>query len=162
VFASASAIQKYIVSLHRLPDAQAKRNAYVRPMTQVPPSLDDLSRMAGEAWAELPSGFRELAGDVLIRVEDFADEEILTDMGIDDPFELTGLYSGVDLTQRSIMDPAPAQPMVFLYRRAILDEWIERGDVTLSQLVAHVLVHEIGHHFGLSDDHMDALLEDAD
>ena len=131
-------------------------------MTQVPPSLDDLDRMAREAWADLPSSFRDLAGDVLIRVEDFADEEVLAEMGIDDPFELSGLYSGVDLTQRSIMDPSPAQPMVFLYRRAILDEWIDRGDVELRELVAHVLVHEIGHHFGLSDDHMDRLLEDAD
>jgi predicted Zn-dependent protease with MMP-like domain len=129
-------------------------------MTQVPPSLDDLSRMAREAWADLPSSFRDLAGDMLIRVEDFADEAVLAEMGIEDPFELTGLYSGVDLTQRSIMDPSPGQPMVFLYRRPILDEWIERGDVELAELVAHVLVHEIGHHFGLSDDHIDRLLED--
>jgi predicted Zn-dependent protease with MMP-like domain len=83
-------------------------------------------------------------------------------MEIEDPFELTGLYHGVDLTQQSIMDPAPSQPMVFLYRRAILDEWIERGDVTLAELVSHVLVHEIGHHFGLSDEAMDAILEQAD
>jgi predicted Zn-dependent protease with MMP-like domain len=131
-------------------------------MTQVPPSLDDLDRMARDAWAELPSTFRDLAGDVLIRVEEWADDEVLAGLGIEDPFELTGLYSGVDLTQRSIMDPSPAQPMVFLYRRAILDEWIDRGDVSLRDLVAHVLVHEVGHHFGLSDDHMDALLEDAD
>jgi predicted Zn-dependent protease with MMP-like domain len=131
-------------------------------MTGVPPSLDDLDRRAREAWAELPSTFRDLAGDVLIRVEDWADDEVLADQGIEDPFELTGLYSGVDLTQRSIMDPSLAQPIVFLYRRAILDEWIDRGDVSLRDLVAHVLVHEVGHHFGLSDDHMDALLEDAD
>lgn len=132
-------------------------------MTDAPaPTLDDLNRFAREAWAELPREFRDLAGDVLIRVEDFADEQVLAEMGIDDPFELTGLYSGVDLTQRSMMDPAPSQPMVFLYRRAILDEWIERGDVGLRELVSHVLVHEIGHHFGLSDDHMDRLLEEAD
>ncbi|MGD9966298.1 MAG: metallopeptidase family protein [Hyphomonadaceae bacterium] len=130
-------------------------------MTQVPPSLDDLERMAQQAWGDLPASFRELAGEVLIRVEDYADAEVLADLGIDDPFELTGLYSGVDLTQRSIMDPAPTQPMVFLYRRAILDEWVERGDVALRELVAHVLVHEIGHHFGLSDDHMDRLLEET-
>ena len=125
------------------------------------PSLDDIERFARAAWAELPSSFCDLAGDVLIRVEDFADEEILTDLGITDPFELTGLYQGVDLTRRSLMDPAPEAAMVFLYRRPILDEWIERGDVTLAELVAHVLVHEVGHHFGLSDDHMDALLKDA-
>lgn len=131
-------------------------------MTQIPPSLDDIDHMAREAWAALPSTFRDLAGDVLIRVEDFADEAVLTEIGIEDPFELTGLYSGVDLTQRSIMDAAPGQPMVFLYRRAILDEWIERGDVALDELVAHVLIHEVGHHFGLSDDHMDQLLDEAD
>jgi len=131
-------------------------------MTKQPPSLDDLQRLAEAAWSEMPAAFRTLAGDVLIRVEDFADEEALADLGIDDPFELTGLYHGVDLTQRSIMDPAPSQPMVFLYRRAILDEWIDRGDVALSDLVFHVLVHEIGHHFGLSDEAMDKLLEEAD
>lgn len=131
-------------------------------MTAVAPSIDELDRLAQHAWAELPSAIRDLAGDVLIRVEEVASDEVLDDLGIDDSFELTGLYFGVDLTQRSIMDAAPAQPMVFLYRRAILDEWIERGDVALAALVSHVLVHEIGHHFGLSDDHMDRLLDEAD
>lgn len=131
-------------------------------MAQLPPTLDDFERMAREAWAALPASFSERAGDVLIRVEDFAEDEVLAELGIDNPFELTGLYSGVDLTQQSMMDPAPGQPMVFLYRRAILDEWIERGDVDLAELVAHVLVHEVGHHFGLSDDHMDQLLEESD
>ena len=129
-------------------------------MSQIPPNLDEIDRMAREVWAMLPASFRDLAGDVLIRVQDFADDEVLADLDIENPFELTGLYSGIDLTQRSIMDPAPSQPMVFLYRRPILDEWIERGDVELAELVAHVLVHEVGHHFGLSDDHMDRLLED--
>lgn len=124
------------------------------------PSLDDLESAARAAWQALPEAFRALAGDVLIRIEDLASDEVLADLGIDDPFELSGLYVGVDLTRQSISDPAPPQTMVFLYRRAILDEWIERGDVRLSDLVAHVLVHEIGHHFGLSDAHMDALLEE--
>lgn len=131
-------------------------------MTGVPPSLDDLHQLALAAWAALPPEFRALAGDVVFRIEDFGDEATLADLGIEDPFELTGLYSGVDLTQRSIMDPSPQAPVVCLYRRAILDEWIERGDVALSDLVAHVLVHEVGHHFGLSDEHMDALLDEAD
>jgi predicted Zn-dependent protease with MMP-like domain len=130
-------------------------------MTDVAPSLDDLERFAREAWAALPAGFRALAGDVIFRIEDFADDETLADLGMEDPFELTGLYTGVDLTRRSIMDPAPQAPIVFLYRRAILDEWIDRGDVSLADLVAHVLVHEIGHHFGLSDEAMDAILEEA-
>ncbi|MBY0563605.1 MAG: metallopeptidase family protein [Hyphomonadaceae bacterium] len=124
-----------------------------------PPSLDDFDRIARAAWEALPSTFRELAGDVVFRIEDFADDEVLGEMGIEDPFELSGLYHGVDLTQRSIMDPAPGQPMVFLYRRAILDEWIERGDIALDHLIAHILVHEIGHHFGFSDEAMDAILE---
>ena len=128
----------------------------------LPTSLDDFERMARKAWAELPTEFRALAGDIVVRVEDFADEETLRELGIDDPFELTGLYSGNDLTQRSIMDPSPNPPMVFLYRRAILDEWIDRNDVSLADLVFHVLVHEVGHHFGLSDEQMDALLEEAD
>ena len=129
---------------------------------QIAPSLDDLERIARAAWEALPDEFRALAGDALIRIEDFADEETLADLGIEDPFELSGLYVGVDLTRQSISDPAPSQTMVFLYRRAILDEWIERGDVGLAELVSHVLVHEIGHHFGLSDEHMDRLLEEAD
>jgi predicted Zn-dependent protease with MMP-like domain len=131
-------------------------------MTDFPPSLDDLDRLAREAWTAMPESFRALAGDVLIRIEEFADEDVLADLGIEDPFELTGLYQGVDLTQRSIMDPAPQAAMVFLYRRAILDEWTDRGDVALRDLVAHVLVHEIGHHFGLSDEAMDAILDRAD
>jgi predicted Zn-dependent protease with MMP-like domain len=131
-------------------------------MTDLPPSLDDIGRLAEQAWAEMPAAFRALAGDVIFRIEDFADEEVLADLGIEDPFELSGLYQGVDLTQRSIMDPAQQAPIVFLYRRPILDEWIDRADVSLRDLVSHVLVHEIGHHFGLSDDAMDAILDAAD
>ncbi|HYD88701.1 MAG TPA: metallopeptidase family protein [Vitreimonas sp.] len=126
------------------------------------PSLDDLERLARKSWEALPAEFKALAGDVLIRIEDFADEKTLAEMEIEDPFELSGLYVGVDLTRQSISDPTPTQTMVFLYRRAILDEWIERGDIGLADLVSHVLVHEIGHHFGLSDEHMDRLLEEAD
>jgi predicted Zn-dependent protease with MMP-like domain len=130
-------------------------------MTELPPTLEDFDRLAREAWASLPAAFRGLAGDVLIRVEDWAEESVLDEMEIEDPYDLTGLYVGIDLTRRSIADPTPAAPMVFLYRRAILDEWITHGDVPLAHLVAHVLVHEVGHHFGLSDEQMDALLDEA-
>jgi len=126
------------------------------------PSLDDIEALARQAWDAMPAGFRQLAAGIMFRVEDLAEEEVLADLGIDDPFELTGLYQGVDLTQQSIADPRPSTPIVFLFRRAILDEWIERGNVSLADLVAHVLVHEVGHHFGLSDEQMDEILERTD
>jgi predicted Zn-dependent protease with MMP-like domain len=126
------------------------------------PSLDDIEALARRAWEAMPGALRKLASGIVFRVEDFADAETLAELGIEDPFELSGLYLGVDLTQQSITDPAPSAPIVFLFRRALLDEWIERGDVTLADLVAHVLVHEVGHHFGLSDEQMDAILARAD
>ena len=119
------------------------------------PSLDDLAALAEAAFAALPDPFRQLSGDALFRVLDFADDETLAAVGLEDPFELTGLYEGVDLTRQSVLDPSPAHPVITLYRRPILDEWAERGDLTLGELVTHVLVHEIGHHFGLSDDDID-------
>ena len=121
------------------------------------PSLDDLAELAERAFAALPEGFRKLAGDVVFRVDDFPADEILDEMGIADPFELTGLYSGVSLAERSVFGVDPEPSRVFLYRRPILDEWAERGDVTLEELVSHVLVHEIGHHFGLSDPDIEAI-----
>jgi predicted Zn-dependent protease with MMP-like domain len=115
------------------------------------PSLDDLAALAEAAFAGLPEAVRRMTGQVLFRVEDFAPDEVLDALGLEDAFDLTGLYQGVDLARRSVFDPAPQASMVFLYRRPILDEWAERGDVGLEELVAHVLVHEIGHHFGLTD-----------
>jgi predicted Zn-dependent protease with MMP-like domain len=121
------------------------------------PSLDDMAALAERAFAALPEGFRKLAGEVVFRVDDFPTEEVLEELGIEDAFDLTGLYQGVDLARRSVWDPSPEPSRVFLYRRPILDEWAERGDVTLEELVTHVLVHEIGHHFGLSDPDIDAI-----
>lgn len=108
------------------------------------PSLDDFAALGKAAFDALPDGFRQLAGDVVIRVDDFPDEEVLDSLGIQDPFELTGLYQGVDLSQRSVLDFATQPSRVFLYRRPILDEWAERGDVSLGELITHVLVHELG------------------
>ncbi len=125
----------------------------------LPPSLDDLQALARHAWDGLPQAFRALAGGVIFRIQDWPEEDLLAELEIGDPLELTGLYQGIDLTQASIDDPAPPTPMVFLYRRPILEEWVERGDIALADLVAHILIHEIGHHFGLSDAAMDALLE---
>ena len=126
------------------------------------PSLDDLAALAERAFAALPDEFRRMTGAVVFRVDDFASDEVLDQLDIEDPFQLTGLYSGVDLANRSVLDPSPEPSRIFLYRRPILDEWAERGDVTLAELVSHVLVHEIGHHFGLSDDDIDTLEAAAD
>lgn len=123
------------------------------------PSLDDFAALAETAFAGLPEAFRKMAGEVLFRVEDFADEAVLDALGIEDPFDLTGLYHGVDVGHRWAFGPAPEPSMVFLYRRPILDEWAERGDVTLEALIEHVLIHEIGHHFGLSDAQIEAIEE---
>lgn len=124
------------------------------------PSIDDMAAMAQAAWERLPPAFRQAAGPVVIRVMDFAEPELLQELGMEDPFELTGLYHGVDLTQATVSDPTPQLPEVFLYRRPILDEWVERGDVALTDLVEHVLIHEIGHHFGLSDDDIHDIEDD--
>ena len=121
------------------------------------PSIEDFAVLAEQAFEALPQAFRRMTGAVLFRVDDFAADEVLRSLGIDNPFELTGLYSGVDLGLRSVMDPVGEPSRVFLYRRPILDEWTERGDVALSDLITHVLVHEIGHHFGLSDEAMEAI-----
>jgi len=119
-----------------------------------PPTLSDFEMLAKAAWEGLPEAYRGLCGHVELFVADFADAEMLEAVGLEDPFELSGLYMGVDLTQQSSMDPSPEASRVFLFRRPILDEWAERETVTLGELVSHVLVHEIGHHFGLSDEDM--------
>ena len=121
----------------------------------VAPSLDDFAALAEAALAALPAPFRDMVGDVRMQVADFADQDLLDEMGIPDAFELTGVYEGVDLRHRSVLDPQPEAATVTLFRRPILDEWAERGDTPLGELIAHVLVHEIGHHFGLSDDDID-------
>lgn len=117
------------------------------------PDLAAFEEMAQEAWAQLPAEFRAPAGDLLIRVEDFATEEVLDALDIDNSFDLLGLYQGLSLEKKSLLD-VPQQPdMVFLYRRPLLDEWANSGE-TLGDLITHVLVHEVGHHFGFSDDDM--------
>ena len=115
------------------------------------PSLDDIARLGQAALDAIPAPFSAAAQSVVLRVEDFADNATLDALDIDDPFELTGLYDGIPLTIKSVADPAPQPDVIWLFRRAILDEWIARGDVTLEALVAHVMVHELAHHFGWSD-----------
>jgi predicted Zn-dependent protease with MMP-like domain len=120
------------------------------------PSLVEFEELAAQAWERLPQEFRAMCDGVVIRIEDFATDEVLKSLGIDSPFDLMGLYQGVSLDRKSVMDSGREPDMVFLYRRAILDYWAE-SDETLGGLVTHVLIHEIGHHFGLSDADMEAL-----
>ena len=122
----------------------------------IAPTLADIEVLAAAALERLPQEFRAKAADVLIRVEDFATDEVLDSLGIESPFDLLGLYHGVSLDQKSVMDLQRQPDMVFLYRRAILEEWAD-GEETLGRLVAHILVHEIGHHFGFSDDDMERI-----
>ena len=126
------------------------------------PTLDDIAAMARKALDSLDEPFRTHARGVPIRVEEMADEETLEAMKIDSPYELTGLYSGVALTLETPSAPSQTPAMVFLYRLAILDEWAATGDITLEELVAHVVIHEFGHHFGWSDDEIDVINDGDD
>jgi predicted Zn-dependent protease with MMP-like domain len=116
------------------------------------PGLAEFEELAQAAIDSLPQDYREEARRVVIRVEDFADEATLDELEIDDPFELTGLYDGIPLTEKSVMDQPQGPDTIWLFRRAILDEWAARDGVGLGELVSHVLVHELAHHFGWSDD----------
>lgn len=121
------------------------------------PSADDIAALALAARDALPAPFDAHAREVLLRVEDFAPDDMLDELAIDDPFALTGLYDGVPLTRKSVMDQPMGPDQIWLFRRAILDEWVARGDVTLQELVAHVYVHELAHHLGWSDDDIAAI-----
>lgn len=120
------------------------------------PSLEELEVMAHAAFERLPQTFRKLCEGLVIRVDDFATEEVLDSMGIESEFDLLGLFQGVGLPFQSHSDPSPMPNMVWLYRRPILDYWAEH-DETIGHIVRHVLIHEIGHHFGLSDDDMERI-----
>ena len=130
--------------------------------TATAPSLAELERLADAAFARLPEGFRRLCDGVAVRVEDFPDDETLREMGLDSPFDLLGLFRGVGLAQGGASLQTGQFPnMIWLYRRPLLDYWAEHEE-TLGHLVSHVLIHEIGHHFGLSDEDMEALEAAAD
>jgi predicted Zn-dependent protease with MMP-like domain len=124
------------------------------------PSAERIEALARAAIDRLPASFRQHLDGVVLRVEEFADDETLRSLGIDDPFALSGLYSGMPLGMKSVGDTGTLPDMIHLFRRPILDEWIEDGE-TLETLVAHILIHEVGHHFGLSDDDMHALEAEA-
>jgi predicted Zn-dependent protease with MMP-like domain len=124
------------------------------------PDIATFEALAHEAFVKLPASFRSLCADLVVRVEDFATREVLERMGIEDAFDLLGLFEGVGLPFRSIGDVAPMPNMIWLYRRPILDYWAEHEEM-LGAVVTHVLVHEIGHHFGLSDDDMEGIEANA-
>jgi predicted Zn-dependent protease with MMP-like domain len=125
---------------------------------EIPPSADEMEAIARRALLSLPEPFAGHLRDVVLLIEEFADDETLDAMGIEDPFDLTGIYEGIPLTERSVDQSGTLPDKIRLFRRPILDEWAG-GEDTLEHLVAHVLVHEVGHHFGLSDADMHALEE---
>ena len=123
---------------------------------QTPPSFADIDALAQAAIERLPDQFRDWLGPVLLRVEDFPDADIIREMGLETEFDILGLYQGRHVGMKGD-EPTGALPdIIFLYRRPLLDEWCESGE-TLDALVTHVLVHEVGHHFGLSDDDMERI-----
>ena len=124
------------------------------------PDLSVFQALATNVWDKLPGEFRQMCGDLIIRVDEFASDEVLDELEIESPFDLLGLYQGVNLTAKSTTDVPREPDMVFLYRRAILDEWAN-GEDSLGAIVAHVLIHEIGHHFGFSDSDMEDIEDDV-
>ncbi len=135
---------------HRLPGAHLWAEARA-------PGLEDFEALARQAFEELPATFRALVGDIGFFVADFGDDDVLEELDIESPFDLLGLFQGVGLAQSSATQPTGAMPnLIWLYRRPILEYWAEH-DETLGAIVTHVLIHEIGHHFGLSDEDMEAI-----
>jgi predicted Zn-dependent protease with MMP-like domain len=130
-------------------------------LSSPPPSAAMLESLAHAAFARIPDPFREHLASVIVRVEEFADAEALASVGLDDPWELSGLYHGVPLGEQSSWHSGMLPPTITLYRQPLLAEWCESG-VDLAALVAHVVIHEVGHHFGLSDEDMHAIEGQAD
>jgi predicted Zn-dependent protease with MMP-like domain len=134
----------------------------VRASWGMAPSLDDIAAMASAALEALDEPFRTLARDIAIKVEDFPDEELIASEGIENPYELTGLYQGAGLPREEPWSNPGMPGRVWLYRLPILNEWMETGDITLEELVAHIVIHEFGHHFGWSDEEIDAINDSDD
>jgi len=132
----------------------------MRKTTTPPPDLSDIEALAREAAHSLPDLFRSELDGVLIRVEDFPDEDIMREMELESPFDLLGLYSGIATDRKSVSATPQDIDMIFLYRRPILDYWCETEE-PLERVVRHVLIHEVGHHLGLSDAEMDRIERDA-
>jgi len=124
------------------------------------PSAADIESIARAALASLPPEFARHLGNVVLIVEEFADDETLDSLGIEDPFDLTGVYHGRPLGEKSSMESGSMPDRIHLYRRAILDEWVADGE-DLATLVRHIVIHEVGHHFGLSDADMHRIEDEA-
>jgi predicted Zn-dependent protease with MMP-like domain len=121
------------------------------------PTLDDIEILARDTFERLPEEFRARCGEIVFRVEDFPDDDVIEEMELETQYDILGLFQGVGITEARESDPVPREPsMVFLYRRPILDEWSD-SEITLGDIVTHVLVHEIGHHFGFSDADMERI-----
>ncbi len=125
------------------------------------PSIGTLESLAIEAYGQLPEAFRQLATNLVIRIAEFPDDEIFEDMALETPFDLLGLFEGRGIGERFSMETGEMPNKITLYRRPILDYWAENQE-TLGDIVTHVLIHEIGHHFGLSDDDMQAIEDGAE
>ena len=124
------------------------------------PGVGDIERIAAETYRTIPKVLRTRADEVRIRVEEFPSEEVMREMALETPFDLLGLYQGVPFGEKSVSDVRDDIDMIFLYRRPLLDYWAESGE-RLEDVVRHVLIHEIGHHFGFSDDDMERIEEDG-
>ena len=125
-----------------------------------PPSVDEIEAIARAALIGLPEPFASHLGAVVLQVDELAEQELLTELGIDHPLDLTGVYEGVPIGEKSVDAPSQLPDRIRLFRRAILDEWVEEGE-EFEHLIRHILIHEAGHHFGLSDEAMHALEEQA-
>ncbi|MBB4954781.1 putative Zn-dependent protease with MMP-like domain [Agrobacterium vitis] len=125
------------------------------------PTISTFESLAIEAFGTLPQEFRDLTGNLIIEVADFPTDDVFEDMALETPFDLLGLFEGQGISERFTMDTGDLPNKIILYRRPILDYWAE-NDETLGDIVTHVLIHEIGHHFGLSDDDMERIEENAD
>ena len=123
----------------------------------IAPDLLLIEQLAREAVIALPEPFRAAATHIVLRVEDFASDEMIEALGCDGPYDLTGMYEGIPLTEKSVSHQPLHPDVIWLFRKPILDEWIERGDVSLAEMVTHVMIHELAHHFGWSDEDIAAI-----
>ena len=126
-----------------------------------PPSAEEIEAIARDAMTRLPEPFASHLSNVVLQVEEYADDALLAEMGIDHPLDLTGVYEGIPIGQRSVDMSGTLPDRIRLFRQPILAEWVEEGEL-FDHLIRHILIHEVGHHFGLSDDDMHALEDGAD